>query len=356
MRVLSAAEQVAAFLRSKIQENYWGNVMPGGNILTRQLGVGRTTVDVALSLLEDEGLLVSKGIGKRRKIVASNRDAPARSLRIGIFHYEAASLLVHVPSEIRHALTIRGHTVVLPPKALTELKMDAQKVAQVVEQIDVDAWLIEGASEEILRWFMNYPKPSIAYAGQYPDNMTLASIAPSRQEAFRVLAQKLVELGHRKIVYISRSKSHPTSFFKGLKEHGISIGPYNLQILGPKPDDLKSCILSLFATTPPTALLIDEADVFIAIQLLLTRMGIFAPEHVSLICTDHDTLFAHCHPSVAHLAWESGPVVRRILKWAENISRNKEDKRQVCVTASFVDGGTLGPVPIEMTHKRLASV
>ena len=79
------------------------------------------------------------------------------------------------------------------------------------------------------------------------------------------------------------------------------------------------------------------------LQFLASR-GIRVPSEVSLVCTDPDPSFAWSDPPVAHLRWDSRPLVRRIVRWANNASRGKEDIRQTTVPAEFVVGGTIGPV------------
>ena len=37
-------------------------------------------------------------------------------------------------------------------------------------------------------------------------------------------------------------------------------------------------------------------------------------------------------------------MVRRIVRWAANVSRGKHDLRQTLTPAEFVPGGTIGPV------------
>jgi DNA-binding LacI/PurR family transcriptional regulator len=69
------------------------------------------------------------------------------------------------------------------------------------------------------------------------------------------------------------------------------------------------------------------------------------PKDVSLVCTDHDPDAAWCEPSVAHIRWDYRPVVRRVVRWAANISHGKQDLRQTLTKAEFVDGGTIGPAP-----------
>jgi DNA-binding transcriptional MocR family regulator len=66
-------------------------------------------------------------------------------------------------------------------------------------------------------------------------------------------------------------------------------------------------------------------------------------EHEGLLVgTDSDRSFAWCRPTVAHIRWDSGPVLRRVVRWAANIGRGREDRRQTLVKAEFVDGGTVG--------------
>ena len=66
------------------------------------------------------------------------------------------------------------------------------------------------------------------------------------------------------------------------------------------------------------------------------------PDDVSLVCTDADSSFAWCEPSVAHIRWDYRPVVRHVLAWMRNVSRGREDKRQTLTKAEFVQGGTIG--------------
>ena len=69
------------------------------------------------------------------------------------------------------------------------------------------------------------------------------------------------------------------------------------------------------------------------------------PQDVSLVCTDPDPGFEWCQPPVAHIRWDYRPAGRRIVRWVDNVSRDKVDKRQTLTKAEFVEGGTVGPAP-----------
>jgi hypothetical protein len=51
--------------------------------------------------------------------------------------------------------------------------------------------------------------------------------------------------------------------------------------------------------------------------------------------------------SGAHVKWESRPMVHRIVKWADNVARGRDDRRQTFTKAEFIEGGTIGPAPKE---------
>lgn len=91
--------------------------------------------------------------------------------------------------------------------------------------------------------------------------------------------------------------------------------------------------------------ILDEPFIYHAARHYLARHGLRVPEDLSLVCTDGHPTFVWCRPSVAHIRWDERPVLRRIVRWANNIARGRDDRRQTDTKAEFVDGGTVGPVP-----------
>ena len=75
--------------------------------------------------------------------------------------------------------------------------------------------------------------------------------------------------------------------------------------------------------------------------------GIRVPQDLSLVCLNDDPYFKQCRPSVSHIRWSSRLVVNRIVRWANTVSQRKEDTRQTSVKAEFIEGGTIGPVPVK---------
>ena len=135
-------------------------------------------------------------------------------------------------------------------------------------------------------------------------------------------------------------------FIEFMEKHNIPFGPYNMPDWEESPEGLQQCLDSLFATTPPTALIIDDPILYLPAQQHLANRGIVAPRDVSLICTDPARSFSWYRPSVAHIYWNDMPIKRRIVRWVKTVSQGKEDHRTSFVNAKFVEGGTVGPAPV----------
>ena len=130
---------------------------------------------------------------------------------------------------------------------------------------------------------------------------------------------------------------------------GIPTGPFNMPDWEESREGFERLLKSLFGgPTPPTALILDEAFEFYASHHHLGRRGLKIPQDVSLVCTDNDPGFVWCEPAVSHIRWDYRPVVRRVIRWVNNIARGKDDRRQSFTKAEFVEGGTVGPVNGEL--------
>ena len=133
--------------------------------------------------------------------------------------------------------------------------------------------------------------------------------------------------------------------FEEMRAHGLPVGSYNLPDWEDSPEGFHRVLDELFHLTPPTALIVDEPFLFHAAKDHIARLGFLAPERVSLICTDPDPTFDWIEPSIAHIRWDHRPVQQRVMRWAKNIARGKDDREQSFTKAEFIDGGTVGPAP-----------
>jgi DNA-binding LacI/PurR family transcriptional regulator len=233
-------------------------------------------------------------------------------------------------------------------KSLHDLGMNAERVARFVGNHPADAWVVSAGSREVLEWFAGQPVPAIAMYGRF-SGLSIAAASPRKIPAMLTGVRKLTELGHHRIVMLAREerrKPNPglseQTFLNELATQGLQTGAYNLPDWNDTPAALLACLHSLFQHTPPTALIIGDAPLFVPVQQFLARRGIPVPEQVSLFSLDPDPAYAWCDPVITHVRWDYRPVVRRVLRWADNVAQGQDDRRQTLFEAEFVEGGTIG--------------
>jgi DNA-binding LacI/PurR family transcriptional regulator len=347
---LTIAQQVAAHLRKQIGSGRWTAKVPGRHEVARELGISDQTAETALAQLEKEGLLESQGAGRRRRIkLAPGESVPGSSLRVAILVGELADQRRHYLVEIKHELAEAGHSAFFTPWFMPELGMNVASIAGRLKRTEADAWIVLSAARPLLAWFVEQELPVFALFGRRR-GLPVAGVGPDKPPAIAKATRRLIELGHRRIALLAlRAQRLPQPgasvqpFLNELAAHGLEPGPYNLPDWAEDIDSFHGCLESLFRHTPPTALIVDEAAFFFATMQFLLNRCLRVPADVSLICTDPDSYFNWCRPSIAHVSWDTAPVVRRALRWANNLAHGKRDVRQTLTRAGFVEGGTIGP-------------
>lgn len=351
IRLMSAAEQVAEHLREELVRGMRCGMMPGVLRLEAETGVNRKIIEAAMRQLEREGLLEPQGPGRRRKI-AVVPGSMRHPLTVALLFGDATDLRSDYMVELRHSLIEAGHAVSHAPRLMADLGMKACRISSMVERVNADAWVVLAGSGEILEWFCGSGIPVFALFGRRR-GLPVAGAGPDKVRAYAVATRRLIELGHRRIVLLAKPRrrlpepgASERAFLAELAAHGIKPGAYHLPDWDENVGDIHARFEALFRITPPTAFIIQEVSLYVATLHFLARRGIRVPEDVSLVCTDASPDFAWCRPTVAHIRWDSRPVVRRVVQWAGNVSRGEPDTRQTLTKAVFVPGGTIAPVAV----------
>lgn len=348
-RFNTLTDHIVEQIRRGMVEGHWRETLPGRDRLAVDLGCSHSTVEEALQRLAKEGLLVSQGPGRRRRIQMTDEVIRPRSLRVAILLYEPSDRKTDYLVELVHRLGKGGHEASFASKTMHGLGMDLKRISKVVESTEADAWVVVAGSRELLAWFLGRESPTFALFGRHRQ-LNLAGTGVNKAPAYVEVVDRLVALGHRRIVNLVREERRKPVpglldrlFLDLLSRHGIQTGPYNLPDWEDSPKGLHTLLDSLFRTTPPTALLLDEPMLFIAARDHLARQGIVAPEKVSLVCCDPDSSFDWCLPQVTHIRWDSRAIAQRVVRWADQIGRGKDDRRKSASKADLVVGGTIGP-------------
>jgi DNA-binding LacI/PurR family transcriptional regulator len=348
-RVMTAQEQVVQHLRGGILRGDWVGVMPGGDRLATELGVGKDTIERALHQLEHEGFLIPQGRRRGRKIQLPENVLAERKVRIGILVHTRDDLQLGYLIKVRNELEQAGQRVVVAPRTISDLKMDEARVARMVEKTAADAWIVVNGAREVLEWFATGDRPTFALFGRRY-GLPIAGIGPDKGAAVVEVTRELIGLGHRRILYLARpwrrlpgSGAPEQLFLDELEAHGISPSPYHLPDWEESVDGFHARLTATFRVTPPTALIVDETPLFVAVQHFLARNKLRVPDDVSLVCANFDPLYDWCRPRVARIRWDQDLVVKRVTAWVAKVAAGKPDTRQSLIPANFLTGETIGP-------------
>ncbi len=350
-RVASVVDQAVDFLRDQILRGRWSGLMPGRHELAVELGINHKTVETALKELERQGLLEAGGSGRRRRIRPLAGKTGLAPLRIAILAWMSGDWSLNYLVEMKHRLIEAGFTAFYTEPCLSDLGMEVPRIANLVKRTRADAWIVVGGSREVLEWFATLGLPVFALFGRRK-GLRMAGGGPHKPPAYAEATRRLLALGHQRIVLLTHALrrlpgpgSSERAFLAELEAAGIVPGDYHLPDWSEHADGFHQRLESLFQLTPPTALILDTAPLFAAAQQFVARRGLRVPEDVSLVCTDEPSDLIWQLPPVSHIRWDSRPLVRRVVKWAANVSRGRQDIRQTLVRSEFVPAGTIGPAP-----------
>lgn len=346
---LSVVDQLVAHLRGAITRGELGDAMPGIRSLASTLDVSSNTVTAALERLEREGFLQPQGHGCRSRIVLP-KDFAKPECRVTLLLYEREDLQLDYVVEIQQQLKKKGHDVHVAEHSLVDLGMNVSRIARMVEQFETDAWVVFSAPREVLEWFVHHSVPAFAMFGRFR-RLPLAAAGLDKVPAFRAAVRRLAELGHRRIVLLQPKHNREPmpallirETLQEMEANGIKTGPYNIPDWEQSPAGLRRCLDSLFAVTPPTAIIFDRPNELIGAQIHLTHKKILAPQDISLVCDD-DPAFAWLDPPISCIRWEYRPWVRRVVQWVDDFANGKNDRRQSFTKAKFVERASIGPAP-----------
>ncbi len=353
IKLLTHPEQVAEAIQAEILAGKWRETLPGIVALEKEFKVNRNTVQKALKILEGKKWLVSRGQGSRRQIVAP-KDYEPKALKVGMLLYEEVdSFKVEWIVESRHHLEEAGHSVVVAPETLSSMKMNVRRVARAVAKCDVDAWLVVAASDKVLRWFIGQPTPVMSICGS-SYGLPIASISLDYINVYKQLMEKLISLGHQRIVSLSRENkpteieiqmARPNIIAQSLSAHGLSFSSYNWPCFENDPAKLHRCLDRLFQGTPPTAFIVDEPFLATVVYHYLIQRGLMIPGDVSLFSSEPTTTLVWGQTVISHLNWSSKAMVKPTLRWIKNVALSRKELSHSFIKVNYVEGDTIGPAP-----------
>ena len=183
-RVLAAGEQLASHLKQEIATGALTGHMPGVHQLAASYGVHRRTAEEALRHLEREQIIISQGVGRRRRIAGSHGTLHQRAVRLTVILGFSEDAQANYIIDLQHRLAEAGHTISIAERSLSDLRMDIPRVARMVSKAEADACVVVAGPREGLEWFAAQPFPAFALFGRR-SGLPLAGIGPNKAQAIR---------------------------------------------------------------------------------------------------------------------------------------------------------------------------
>lgn len=360
----TVVDQTVDFLAKGIRKGRWAGRLPGAIKLSQELDVSKDTVMAALEILESEGWVVSRGIGRAREVApgavgkADLGASPAprmrkARLRVGILPYEdphhSSAFKQRQLLSLAHEIESAGYTAFFAPRSQMACKGDVARIGAMVKSAPADVWIVMNGLQEMTGWFRSQRIPFFAIGGRTASGMPASAYCPT--EAMRGSMRRLISLGHRRIILVCprnwrlpETGPYVHDFLSELKEAGIPAGEYNVPDWTETPAGFVALLRALFSITPPTALIVGDARQAMAVATFLSSRGLRVGRDVSLVVRVPDPTFEWTEPTMAHFAFDEELIVRRAVRWLADFSKGRGDSEVSLFPMVFVDGATVGPV------------
>jgi hypothetical protein len=325
MRLQSKPYQLAEFLRQSIRHGKLAEPLPGMRLWSRQLGVSRRTLDSALRILRDEGLLTMHPRGARLNIGPNQSTAnPVQSPR---------RVRWLIDGSYRHHLHGQHQTFDLLHERLRlrgiELKSEIctpVRLREIARQTPVanEFFLLGSLPPTYQRLFAATAKP-VLVLGEVSAGLDLPYVNSDqagavRHAAFRLLRQGCTQL---KLIHVKSAavgmRSAQTAFRQACSEW--TRASVNGQLIATELD-LTSLLVAMRRVTGQikqrTGILVLSPVPIAMVITALLQHGIAVPAQAEVVALLHSTESTHLYPPPPAYEWPMAAIVREITRAAEH--------------------------------------
>ncbi|MGC4013505.1 MAG: substrate-binding domain-containing protein [Luteolibacter sp.] len=340
--------RLADEIERAIRLGEWTGRMPGHRTLMKTYKVSAKTSIAAIAHLEARGVISTAEQGKRRDILLKAKRA-ARCLETLLQLDDMTA-----PSG-GHSINLRAYAAAWEDAGgrVVNLRFDfprytrpAKLLRDAVERYRADAIHLQVAT---LPWI----KAAIALRPTYldggeriPDEATGVSFSMGGEVGR--MAEKLHALGHRRI-------AAPTEMLA--KSFEISIRRHLAEVLGLPPSSPEIVALcpifpesvpaawngywqKLFATTRPTAVILNKDLHVHSLYGFCARRGISIPRDLSVVCLESTDSLAWCDPLPSRMRFPVEEATACFKKWLRGGCRPLGWKK---LALEYVEGATIAP-------------
>jgi DNA-binding LacI/PurR family transcriptional regulator len=191
--------------------------------------------------------------------------------------------------------------------------------------------------------------------GTCPPGVSLPSIDLDYYAICRHAVTKMIETGHRKLVYIPDlmlDKSLASGDIRSMEGFRDAIGSFSDPLITGKivhfhntRERAVDMLRHMFSDgNPPTGLLISNSYFFLLTLTYLQKSGIRVPGNVSLICRSDDLFLDYINPAPTKYKFMEQALSDPLLDFIVRIMEGRPIKDKVIrIMPDYQEGGTLGP-------------
>lgn len=312
-------------LKTRMASGYWDGFLPSERHLATQLMVSRSTVVTALRLLQKEEI-IERAHGKRTRI----SKGAVKRLTEGLARH--VCVLSPVPT---HQMSPK-HTYVLLmlQKYLMRMGWDLKFRCRSVDTEDKGertltaltdenpgaCWLLVGAASTTQAWFARCGLAAVAFGNQDPE-IPICNLCLDYRAVCRHAAGRLLALGHEELALVAASETayEAREAWQGLEEARASHkrGTIHLRKLTYTSGlrELEAWLNGNRPTGRTPGIIAMGAYPALNLYHHIQVRGFMVGKDVSFIATDHDPVFPHLTPSLAHYNLSGKASAKAILKY-----------------------------------------
>ncbi len=349
----SVVEQAAAALRDAIRRGELRDPLPGGHQLSRQLGVSRPTLRVALRRLAAEGLLqVQQG---RRSRLATRVPSRDTDIKPAICIVSPGSLAS--PLNQQHPILLEMHVEFAGRgvgwEAVFEPRLAGARPGRRLEQVVAArphvCWILFAATETMHRWFAARQLPTVVVGSSIP-GLSLPSADLDYAGIGWHAGGMFARHGHRQVALLLPEQPLPGDiasrdhFLRYFAQRAPEAHLWECRV--PENPAQRRTTLDRLLSAPrrPTAILTLRQGLTLAVLRHALSLGLRIPADLSLVSRDTHPLFDSGFPELTRYSGSARKIAVRAVRIAVHLlAGQKVSSRPSLVTPAFIPGSTLGP-------------
>ncbi len=353
-------QQVRRYIMDQLDLGLWkpGDLLPAEVKLAAQLSVHRLTVNRVMCELVKEGLLVRhRGVGT---LVSEKKRRSAPTLGKGLVglvtghHFNPATNSYYgvIFEEMRKLLDAQGLYII----PLGDAKEFFGKTSDTIDgdiRNSLSAIVLLGAGDEqIFSELENFDHPAIIVgASEYTGSLKHVATEDAADAA--ILAHKILDLGHRRIVHLNavspqRMHTRLQGFLSACEERGHAIPfRYVVEARGLEVLDGKAAMLDfLDRGLPFTAVFGGNDNLALGAIAALNERGVDVPGQVSVVGFDGIDAALHSIPPLTTMKASrrrlAESAVEQIVAACTGAATTEESGN---LRSTWIEGGTLAAPP-----------